>query len=196
MVHHAAWGGVITPLSMQAAASLRMLPAATPPPCHLSRLVLRRRSCRGLACSHIRSKTPGVAACVRQAVGPWACHVTLSKQGRKCVYGCQLAPQVFRRMRDKGLPMVVDADGLYIVTKHLELVKGYDKAILTPNKNEYARLASQLGIDLEQVPPLACLPPVEIPPVSAFRHCCSCASSLTRGAVFCVQEGAMWAGPA
>ena len=61
--------------------------------------------------------------------------------------GCQ----VFQRMRQKGLPMVIDADGLYIVTKHLDLVRGYDKAILTPNKNEYARLAQQLGIDIEQV---------------------------------------------
>ncbi len=64
-------------------------------------------------------------------------------------------PQVFQRMRQKGLPMVIDADGLYIVTKHLDLVRGYDKAILTPNKNEYARLASQLGVDIEQVTALS-----------------------------------------
>jgi hypothetical protein len=58
---------------------------------------------------------------------------------------------VFERMREKGLPMVIDADGLYIVTKHLDLVRGYPRAILTPNKNEYARLAAALGVDTEQV---------------------------------------------
>ncbi len=59
--------------------------------------------------------------------------------------------QVFQLMRDKQLPMVIDADGLYIVTKNLGLVKGYPHAILTPNKNEYQRLADALGVDTEQV---------------------------------------------
>lgn len=45
--------------------------------------------------------------------------------------------------------MVIDADGLYIVTKNLDLIKGCKNAILTPNKNEYQRLADQLNIDLE-----------------------------------------------
>ena len=59
--------------------------------------------------------------------------------------------QVFQLMRDKQLPMVIDADGLYIVTKNLDLVKGYPHAILTPNKNEYQRLADALGVDTDQV---------------------------------------------
>ncbi len=54
-------------------------------------------------------------------------------------------------LKEKEKPMVIDADGLYIVTKNLDLVKGYPHAILTPNKNEYQRLADQLGIDIEQV---------------------------------------------
>ena len=45
--------------------------------------------------------------------------------------------------------MVIDADGLYIVTKNLDLVKGYKHVILTPNKNEYARLATELNVDLD-----------------------------------------------
>ncbi len=65
------------------------------------------------------------------------------------------AAQVFRLMREKQLPMVIDADGLYIVTKNLDLVKGYPHAILTPNKNEYQRLASALNVDIEQVLPTA-----------------------------------------
>ena len=58
--------------------------------------------------------------------------------------------QVMKELRAKEKPLVIDADGLYIVTKNLDLVKGYPHAILTPNKNEYQRLASQLDIDIEQ----------------------------------------------
>ena len=61
-----------------------------------------------------------------------------------------------KELREKGTPLVIDADGLYIVTKNLDLVKGYPHAILTPNKNEYQRLANQLGIDIEQVTALEC----------------------------------------
>ena len=59
--------------------------------------------------------------------------------------------QVMKELRAKEKPLVIDADGLYIVTKNLDLVRGYPHAILTPNKNEYQRLASQLDIDIEQV---------------------------------------------
>ena len=59
--------------------------------------------------------------------------------------------QVMKFLRIKEKPLVIDADGLYIVTKNLDLVKGYPHAILTPNKNEYERLADQLGIDIGQV---------------------------------------------
>ena len=57
--------------------------------------------------------------------------------------------QVLIRLRAKQTPVVIDADGLYITTKNLDLIKGYDRAILTPNKNEFQRLADQLGIDLD-----------------------------------------------
>ena len=57
--------------------------------------------------------------------------------------------QVILKLREKQKPLVIDADGLYITTKSLDLVKGYDKAILTPNKNEFQRLANELKIPLE-----------------------------------------------
>lgn len=59
--------------------------------------------------------------------------------------------QVIKGLRKVEKPLVIDADGLYIVTKNLDLVKGYPHAILTPNKNEYERLADRLDIDIEQV---------------------------------------------
>lgn len=57
--------------------------------------------------------------------------------------------QAIKWMRENNKHMVLDADGLYIVTKNLDLVKGYKNCILTPNKNEFARLAKQLDVDLE-----------------------------------------------
>ena len=57
--------------------------------------------------------------------------------------------QVIKYLREKRKPIVIDADGLYITTKSLDLVKGYDLAILTPNKNEFLRLAKQMDIPLE-----------------------------------------------
>lgn len=52
-------------------------------------------------------------------------------------------------MRENKKHMVLDADGLYIVTKNLDLVKGYKNCILTPNKNEFGRLAKELGVNLD-----------------------------------------------
>ena len=72
---------------------------------------------------------------------------------------------------------MIDADGLYIVTKDLDLVKGYSECILTPNKNEFQRLADQLGLDTqkedeqaslcERLTPSTCL-------AALCRQRCSC----------------------
>jgi len=43
--------------------------------------------------------------------------------------------------RERGLPLVIDADGLWLITQRPGLVKGYSNAVLTPNVAEYKRLA-------------------------------------------------------
>ncbi len=57
--------------------------------------------------------------------------------------------QIFKQLRDMKMPIVVDADGLYITTKNLDLVRGNPNCIMTPNKNEFQRLAAQLNVDIE-----------------------------------------------
>ena len=93
------------------------------------------------------------------------------------------------KLRELDKPMVIDADGLYIVTKNLDLVRGYKHVILTPNKNEYQRLADELSIDLddpttsEQVSgrmhtpamffchgAFACSNKLEVMPVDSYMH--------------------------
>jgi ATP-dependent NAD(P)H-hydrate dehydratase len=40
--------------------------------------------------------------------------------------------------------LVLDADALYVVGRHLELIKGYRRAVLTPNVVEFKRLSEQV----------------------------------------------------
>lgn len=42
--------------------------------------------------------------------------------------------------KEQGLPLVLDADALFFVSKCPEIVRGYKKAILTPNMAEFDRL--------------------------------------------------------
>lgn len=46
--------------------------------------------------------------------------------------------------RKLKVPMVIDADGLFLVTNNISLVKGYPLAVLTPNINEYKCLVEKV----------------------------------------------------
>ncbi|KAL5365113.1 Ribokinase-like protein [Aspergillus floccosus] len=56
--------------------------------------------------------------------------------------------EVMREARSRSIPFVLDADGLLLVTEDPDLVKGYKECILTPNVNEFSRLAKALGIEV------------------------------------------------
>lgn len=58
------------------------------------------------------------------------------------------------KAKEKALPLVLDADALYMLSLsagNLDIIKGYDKCLITPNKMEFDRLlrASQLTISEE-----------------------------------------------
>lgn len=57
--------------------------------------------------------------------------------------------------RHQELPLVLDADGLYIVTKAPELIQDSSSVVLTPNINELRRLAHALGIKHDDLQPKA-----------------------------------------
>lgn len=47
---------------------------------------------------------------------------------------------VITTAREKDIPMIIDADGLWLINKSPELIQGYKRAILTPNAAEFRRL--------------------------------------------------------
>lgn len=51
---------------------------------------------------------------------------------------------IIKHARQSNVPMVIDGDGLFLVTNCLDLVSGYPLAVLTPNVNEYKRLVQKV----------------------------------------------------
>ncbi|KAI5850427.1 H-hydrate dehydratase [Morchella snyderi] len=57
------------------------------------------------------------------------------------------AKLIIEAAKKKGMPFVVDADGLFLVQNHPSVVKDYTHAILTPNKAEFERLCKTMNIE-------------------------------------------------
>jgi ATP-dependent NAD(P)H-hydrate dehydratase len=51
-----------------------------------------------------------------------------------------VAPAVITSVIEAGLNLVLDADGLNVLTRHPSLLQSYNKAILTPNIVEFKRI--------------------------------------------------------
>ena len=49
--------------------------------------------------------------------------------------------------RSNGMFIVLDADGLFLVGQDASIIKGYRRAVVTPNVVEFKRLSEQLGVD-------------------------------------------------
>ncbi|CAE6452088.1 unnamed protein product [Rhizoctonia solani] len=54
--------------------------------------------------------------------------------------------------KEKGMYVVIDADGLYLVQNEPEVVKGNNRAVLTPNVVEFKRLCEALKVDTKGEP--------------------------------------------
>ncbi|CUS10495.1 unnamed protein product [Tuber aestivum] len=57
------------------------------------------------------------------------------------------AAKIIEAAKARNMPMVVDADGLFLVQNRPSIIKGYTKAILTPNRAEFARLCAAMKVD-------------------------------------------------
>ncbi|KAM9342037.1 ATP-dependent (S)-NAD(P)H-hydrate dehydratase [Pholidichthys leucotaenia] len=54
------------------------------------------------------------------------------------------AEEVIEKSKARGIPIVIDADGLWLVTQQPSVIQGYQKGILTPNFMEFTRLYEAL----------------------------------------------------
>uniref|UniRef100_A0A7C9DYR5 ATP-dependent (S)-NAD(P)H-hydrate dehydratase n=1 Tax=Opuntia streptacantha TaxID=393608 RepID=A0A7C9DYR5_OPUST len=52
--------------------------------------------------------------------------------------------EIMKHARQLNIPLIIDGDGLFLVTNTLDLVSGYPLAVLTPNVNEYKRLVQRV----------------------------------------------------
>ncbi|XP_046400822.1 ATP-dependent (S)-NAD(P)H-hydrate dehydratase [Ischnura elegans] len=59
------------------------------------------------------------------------------------------ASSIIRTARDMAIPLVVDADGLWLALQNPDLVSSWPngKIVLTPNVMEFSRLASKFGVE-------------------------------------------------
>ncbi|KAL8768711.1 MAG: hypothetical protein Q9209_005129 [Squamulea sp. 1 TL-2023] len=57
--------------------------------------------------------------------------------------------EVISAAREKKVPLVLDADALWLVQQKPDLVRGYKECVLTPNVVEFGRLAQAVGVDTQ-----------------------------------------------
>ncbi|XP_015106569.1 ATP-dependent (S)-NAD(P)H-hydrate dehydratase isoform X5 [Vicugna pacos] len=48
---------------------------------------------------------------------------------------------ILEASKARGIPVVIDADGLWLIAQQPALIRGYQKAVLTPNHVEFSRLS-------------------------------------------------------
>lgn len=54
--------------------------------------------------------------------------------------------------RSRGMFIVIDADGLYMVGKDRSVIQGYRRVVITPNVVEFKRLTEQIGVSPDTPP--------------------------------------------
>ena len=59
---------------------------------------------------------------------------------------------IITEARNRDLPIVIDADGLYLIQSNMDLIRNYRQAVLTPNIMEFKRLADAAGIEANVEP--------------------------------------------
>ncbi|TPX38008.1 hypothetical protein SmJEL517_g00005 [Synchytrium microbalum] len=59
----------------------------------------------------------------------------------------QCATRVIKAAKDLNMPLVIDADGLFLIQNDPSIISGYPYAVLTPNANEFARLCEVMKVN-------------------------------------------------
>jgi ATP-dependent NAD(P)H-hydrate dehydratase len=56
------------------------------------------------------------------------------------------AAAIVKHLKERKMPLVIDADGLWLIKNQPELVRGYLQCVLTPNVVEFGRLVDATGL--------------------------------------------------
>ena len=64
----------------------------------------------------------------------------------------QAVGKIIEQARAASLPLVIDADGLWLVAQNISVVHGYSRCILTPNAAEFDRLMTAVGLSTHPPP--------------------------------------------
>ncbi|XP_062862175.1 ATP-dependent (S)-NAD(P)H-hydrate dehydratase isoform X2 [Trichomycterus rosablanca] len=54
------------------------------------------------------------------------------------------AKEIIEKSKTRGIPIIIDADGLWLVAKDPSIIQGYQRCILTPNFMEFSRLCEAM----------------------------------------------------
>nr|CAB3246484.1 ATP-dependent (S)-NAD(P)H-hydrate dehydratase [Phallusia mammillata] len=66
----------------------------------------------------------------------------------------QTVKDIIAELKELSTPIVIDADGLFLVTQDPDVILGYKRAILTPNVVEFRRLANAMNIEARNDDPV------------------------------------------
>ncbi|KAK7203455.1 Ribokinase-like protein [Myxozyma melibiosi] len=61
----------------------------------------------------------------------------------------EIARKVILKAKSLDLHLVIDADGLFLVQHNPDIIKGYSKALLTPNIVEFKRLCNAMSVSID-----------------------------------------------
>ncbi|KAG0372056.1 hypothetical protein BGX24_000800 [Mortierella sp. AD032] len=59
------------------------------------------------------------------------------------------AKHAIESAKDQDMPIVIDADGLFLIQNEPAIIQGYKKAVLTPNLVEFSRLCDAMKVDTD-----------------------------------------------
>jgi len=58
--------------------------------------------------------------------------------------------EIVEQAKGEGIPLVIDGDGINMICENLDLIRGYNKVVLTPNVVEFKRLCSKVFEEKEK----------------------------------------------
>jgi len=108
-----------------------------------------------------------------------------------CTHSCDGIPmqecslRIIRLAKEKNLPLVLDGDGIALVVRDPDCIRGYTRAVLTPNVVEYGRLCKALFPSTSP----SSSPELKIQPVADLANILGNVTIVQKGATDIISDG-------